>query len=206
MRVWIVLLCAMLACNSIKEGPRLVPAETYLRTYLKLFGGLSPLQTQTQLVGATPGDVFDSWSAYVASIGMPDYVVDTTRPSQTNPLMLATYERLGNALCERSMEHDWRIVMPLAKRLIFAFDRPSATTPDSFRSGLDVLHRTFLGYPLKLAPAAREAGLWNVFQATKRAQAGDAGAGDAGARFTPEEAAWTSMCYALVRHPEFQFY
>ena len=32
-----------------KEGPRLLSAETYIRSLLQLFGGLSPLDLQTKL-------------------------------------------------------------------------------------------------------------------------------------------------------------
>jgi hypothetical protein len=195
--------------NSIKEGPRMVPAEAYLRTYLKLFGGLAPIAAQEKLlgVGASKADLFDSWNVYVNALGLPNYVADSSRAPQTNPLMVATYERMGNALCERAMENDWRTNTPLTRRLIFAFNRPAGgvTTLATFETGLDVLHRTFLGYPVNLAPANRVSDMWGVFQSAKRAQA-PADAGPLSVRFTAEEAAWTAMCYVLIRHPEFQFY
>ncbi len=69
-----------------KESPRLVPAEAYIRTYLTLFGGLTALQAQTQLTAGGSG-LFDTWTAYLGALGLPNYATDMARNTQTNALM-----------------------------------------------------------------------------------------------------------------------
>jgi hypothetical protein len=89
-----------------KEDLRMVPPEAYMRTYLALFGGLLPLEAQARARGAQGGQVFDTWDDYFSALGFPDYHLDLPRGAQTNALMMATFERLGVALCDRAVEHD----------------------------------------------------------------------------------------------------
>ncbi len=66
-----------------------------------------------------------------------------------------------------------------------------------------MLHRTFLGYPASLAQTDRVTrfrGLYNGTVERHRAM------GAAASRFTPEQAGWATVCYGLVRHPEFHAY
>ena len=185
--------------TSIKEGPRIIPAESYIRSYLMLFGGLSPLDTQAALAGKDGQQLFDTWSDYLGTLGMPDYRYDTPRISQTNALMVATFERVGIALCDRALEHD-RTTPP---RVIYDFDIPTSPTQADFNTRFDVMHRTFLNYPSALAPTDRVNRFWQLYQDTVKLHSG----GDAGAsRFTPAEAGWAAVCYGLVRHPEFHLY
>ena len=87
-----------------KETPRLVPAEAYIQnvpdavwwTYLAL-------QAQAQLQ-AGGGALFDSWTAYLGALGLPNYATDLSRNTQTNALMVASFERLGVALCDKAVE------------------------------------------------------------------------------------------------------
>jgi hypothetical protein len=191
--------------HSIKQGPRMVPAEAYVRTYLQLFGGLSPLAAQTALRGADGVALFDSWNEYLSSLGLPDYTVDAPRLAQTNTLMVTTFERLGIALCDRTLEKDLRGSLPLAKRSIFAFEKPAApVTEASFAPAFDIMHRTFLGYPAALADSARRKDFLELYQVTV-AEHGKTKATPA-SRFTAEEAGWAAVCYGLVRHPEFHLY
>ncbi len=187
-----------------KEGPRLMPAETYVRSYLSLFGGLAPLEVQTRARGADGAALFDAWNDYLAALGLPDYRVDQPRGSQTNALMMATFERLGVALCDRAVERDLRGTLPLAQRVIFAFDgAPAGLSAADFATRFDVLHRTFLGYPARLAPTDRGQRFYELYQGTvARHRAADAPA----SRFTPEQAGWATVCYGLIRHPEFHAY
>jgi len=82
-----------------KARPRMMPPEVYLRAYMMWFGGLAPLDVQTKARGK---QLFDAWDDYLAALGLPDYRLDLPRQTQTNSLMIATFGRLGEALCARS--------------------------------------------------------------------------------------------------------
>jgi hypothetical protein len=187
-----------------KEDLRMVPPEVYMRTYLRLFGGLVPLDAQKKARGGDGGQVFDTWDDYVSALGFPDYRFDTPRQTQTNALMVATFERIGVALCDRALEHDWKSKEPVAAkdRLVFAFDEPKTEmTLADFGPRFDVMHRTFLGYPAALAPTQRTP---RFFQLYRDVEADQKKGGKS--RFSPEEAGWVAVCYGLVRHPEFHLY
>ena len=182
---------------------RMVPPEAYMRTYLELFGGLSPLDVQARARG--PEGLFDTWDAYIASLGLPDYKLDSPRQTQTNALMVATFERLGVALCDRAVEMDLnaKTPVPLDKRVVFAFDVPAAALDEAaFASRFDTLHRLFLGYPTSLAPAERVPRFFALYQTIVAGHA----AGTPHSKFTPQEGGWAAVCYGLVRHPEFHLY
>jgi hypothetical protein len=188
-----------------KANLRMVPPEAYMRTYLNLFGALSPADTQKVARGNEGAALFDTWDDYVSSLGFPDYRTDIPRQTQTNTLMVATFERLGVALCDRALEHDLKVrpMPPVDTRLIFAFDptAPGKTDRAAFAPRFDVLHRTFLGYPARLASKEREGRFFQLFTETVAAHAQEKGT-----RFTPDEAGWAAVCYGLVRHPEFNLY
>ncbi|MFO0593227.1 MAG: hypothetical protein U0441_37140 [Polyangiaceae bacterium] len=189
-----------------KEDVRLVPVEAYIRTYLTLFGGLAPLPVERRARGADGALLFDAWNDYLTALGLPDHRIDLPRSSQTNAIMLGAFERLGAALCDRAMEHDWQSSppVPVEKRLIFAFDGAGASLSRAeFASRFDVLHRTFLGYPAALAPTDRVARYHRLFgQIVSRHDAKDAPK----SRIPPEQIGWVAVCEGLVRHPEFHFY
>jgi hypothetical protein len=193
--------------NTDKEGPRMVPPEAYVRTYLQLFGGLSPLDLQARLRGSSGSALFDTWADYLASLGFPDYRSEMPRVTQTNTLMLATFERIGVALCDRAMEHDHPATSPppADQRLIYAFDLPTTNTLDvnGFAQRFDVLHRTFLGYPAAMAPTDRIERFYQLYTDTVARHANP----DSGHyALNPVQAGWASVCYGLVRHPEFHLY
>jgi hypothetical protein len=176
-----------------KARRRMVPPEVYLRAYLTWFGGLVPIDVQNR---ARPKGLFDAWDDYLAALGLPDYKIDLPRQNQSNTLMLATLGRLGEALCARAAEHDLHGKPPLAQRVVFAFDATKA----SFDAGFDVLHRTFLGYPVKLAPPDRVERFHTLFTAISQRHAG------AKQPLTADETAWAAVCTALVQHPEAELY
>jgi hypothetical protein len=205
-----------------KEALRMVPPEAYMRTYLTLFGGLAPpggacddvrpceparpLEVQRRARGADGAQLFDTWDDYFASLGFPDYRIDMPRGTQTNALMVATFERLGVALCDRAVEHDLKSkpAVPVAERVIFAFDAPAGDVDRAaFEPRFDVLHRTFLGYPARLAPAARAPRFYGLFDEIVKRHAAP---GAPRSRFSPQESGWAAVCYGLVRHPEFHLY
>jgi hypothetical protein len=189
-----------------KQDRRLVPAEAYVRTYLELFGGLAPLEVQRRARGADGGQLFDTWDDYLSALGLPDYRLDLPRGTQTNALMIAAFERLGVALCDRAVEHDLQGTRPpLTKdRLVFAFEPPAGNVSErAFAPGFDVLHRTFLGYPSRLAPPGREPAFFALYR-TIAARHAEKGAPRS--RLTPAQAGWAAVCYALVRHPELHLY
>jgi hypothetical protein len=189
-----------------KQDLRMMQPEVYMRTYLMLFGGLSPLDAQKAARGKQGAALFDTWDDYVSALGFPDYRLDIPRQTQTNALMVATFERLGVALCDRAVEHD--IVGPARllpqQRVIFAFDVPPKGMLDekTFTPRFDVLHRTFLGYPAALAPKERLARFYELYRETVM----DHAKSDPKSAFTPEQAGWAVVCYGLIRHPEFHLY
>jgi hypothetical protein len=188
-----------------KADLRLVPPEAYMRTYLQLFGGLAPLDVQKRAKGGEGGALFDTWDDYVSALGFPDYRLDVPRLTQTNALMIATFERLGVALCDRAVEHDLsaKAPVPIGERVIFAFDVPKgALDAAAFGERFDVLHRTFLGYPASLAPSER---LPRFFELYRDIEANHKKA-SVRSKFSPDQAGWAAVCYGLVRHPEFHLY
>jgi hypothetical protein len=189
--------------SAPKEELRMVPAEAYMRTYLTLFGGLAPLEVQKRARGTDGAQLFDTWDDYFSSLGFPDYRIDMPRSQQTNALMVATFERLGVALCDRAVEHDLKAKPPMNERVVFAFDAPAGPLDKAgFEARFDVLHRTFLAYPAKLAPTDRTARFFKLYEDVHARHAKTPGK----PRFSPDEAAWASVCYGLVRHPEFHLY
>jgi hypothetical protein len=199
--------------NSPKRGPRVMPVETYVRSYLALFGGLSttgayritPIQAAAQARQAAP-DLFDTWNDYLATLGLPDHRVDLPRNTQMNALMLATLERTGMALCDVAVRRELEATTPLpvSDRTIFAFDRPATGVlpMGEFATRFDVLHRTFLGYPASLAPEGRIQRFYTLYQTTASRPTTLRAT-----RFAPaSDAGWAVVCYALVRHPEFHLY
>jgi hypothetical protein len=192
-----------------KEQERLVNAEAYMQTYMSLFApllpagsALNPLAVQGAARGKDGSALFDTWNDYLFEIGLPDYRNELPRALQTNALMVATFERLGIALCDRAVEHDLRGA-PTA-RAVFDFALPAgALTEDAFAPLFDVVHRTFLGYPAKLAPTDRTNRFFELYQGVVASHSvADAGT----SRFKPAEAGWAAVCYGLVRHPEFHVY
>jgi hypothetical protein len=187
-----------------KEGPRLMAPESLIRSYLSLFGSLSPLDLQQTLRQGGAG-LFDTWNDYLASLGLPDHRIDIPRNTQTSPIMLATFERVGIALCDKALERDLRGTTPIPDRLIFAFAPTTATpTDDELTARIDTLHRTFLGYPLALGPPERPARFRELFRQVASRRASQ----DGGPRytFTPAEAGYAALCYAFIRHPEIHLY
>lgn len=192
-----------------KEELRLVPAEAYVRTYLSLFGGLAPIELQKRARGADGALLFDAWDDYLSALGLPDYRSDIPRGTQTNAIMLAAFERLGAALCDRAMEHDWKATPPLPpeSRTLFVFDPgpalPEAAARAGFAERFDLLHRTFLGYPARLAPTDRTARFYRLFEDTRTRHLANT---PAKPRLSPTETGWVTVCEGLVRHPEFHLY
>jgi hypothetical protein len=190
--------------DSVKEGPRLLPAETYIRSYLAVFGGLSPLEAQNALRAKDSG-LFDAWRDYLAALGVPEHKTDIARSTQTNALMVATFERIGVALCEAAVERELKDPARPAPdaRSVYPFE-PTAGEPTEaeFATRFDVMHRTFLGYPASLAPTDRTKRFFTLYQDTvkKHAEKGTP------TRFTPPQAGWAAVCMGLVRHPEFHTY
>jgi hypothetical protein len=188
--------------TSVKQGPRLMLAEAYMRSYLSLFGGLAPLAAQTLARGSDGSALFDTWNDYLLTLGFPAYTLDIPRQTTPNAVMVASFERVGIALCDRALEHDWMATpaTPASQQLVYAFPMPTGTPSQTdFAAGFDVLHRTFLGYPAALAPTDRLARFYALYN-------GVVAAHTAKTRFTPAQAGWAAVCYGLIRHPEFHLY
>jgi hypothetical protein len=189
--------------TSRKEDPRLLGAETLVRSYVSVFGALAPLEAQRVLQSGGSA-LFDTWNDYLGALGFPDYRVDLPRNAQTNALMVATFERVGAALCDAALQRDKALPSGSAQRAVFDFDLPADANPSKltlaqFTPGFDSLHRLFLGYPAALAPTDRTNRFFALYQGTVAVHA-------AGGRFKPNEAGWAAVCQGLARHPEFHFY
>ena len=175
----------------------MVPPEVYLAAYLTWFGGLAPLDVQQR---AKPKNLFDAWDDYLAALGLPDYKIDLPRQSQSNTLMVATLGRLGEALCVRAAEHDLHGKTPADQRAIFKFDAVTSPSEADFTTRFDVLHRRFLGYPVRLAPPERVVRFYELYRAV-------AARHDAKKQpLTADETAWAAVCAGLVQHPEAEVY
>ncbi len=192
-----------------KEGPRLLPVEVYMQAYLDIFGAISPLAAELAARGKDGTAIFDTWREYLASLGIPDYEKDIGRVTQTNAMMLATFERVGIALCDRAVERDIKAaaLVGLEQRAVFAFDLTAGPpTAEEFAARFDVMHRTFIGYPASLAPSTtaglRTKRFYDLYNETVTRHSTAA----APKGFTPAEAGWAAVCYGLVRHPEFHTY
>jgi hypothetical protein len=188
--------------DSHKEGPRLLPTELWLRTYTNLIGGATLADAQAIARGGDLGVVFDSFADYLGALGLPDYPDGVARASQTNSLMIATIDRMAIALCIRAAERELGpTAPPVASRRVFAFDPPSTVDETTFTAPFDVLHVTFLGYPVALAETPRVKRYLALYQ---KAVADLATSPKS--RFTPVQAGWAAVCYGLARHPETQAY
>ncbi len=189
--------------TTTKQDLRLVPPEVYIRSYLQLFGGLAPQDLQAKARARDGGQLFDTWDDYLAALGLPDYKLDLPRAGQTNSIMVATFERLAVALCDRAVERDLKSQppTPMTERVIFAFDAPEKIDDAAFASRFDVLHRTFLGYPAALAPG-RTKDFYDLYVKIVTHHTNESKR----SRFSPEEAGWGAVCYGLARHPEFHLY
>ncbi len=188
-----------------KEAPRLIAPEVLMRSYLGLFGGLAPLTLQAQLRAMNGAQLFDTWNDYLSALGVPDHAADIPRSPQTNALMLAAFERIGVALCDRAVTTDLGATPP-ARKSVFRFDIPAGTralTDAEFTTRFDVLHRLFLGYPAALAPTPRTD---RFLQLYRGAAARRTGAGAVTTSFSAPQAGWAVVCYGLIRHPEFHLY
>ncbi len=176
----------------------MVPPEAYLRSYLMWFGGLSP----TEIEQRTRRGLFDTWPDYLAALGLPDYKRDLPRQEQTNTIMVATYGRLGEALCARAAEHDLHDNTPLVSRAVFRFEPAASMDQAAFGERFDLLHRKFLGYPVRLAPADRVPRFFELYRgvAERRTTTGE------DKPLSPDEAGWAAVCTALVQHPEAELY
>jgi hypothetical protein len=186
-----------------KEQLRLVPQEVYMRTYLQLFGvGPLPIEVQKRARAGDGSQLFDSWDDYVSALGFPDYRLDAPRQTQTNAFMVAAFERLGIALCDRAVLHDLpdKKAPPMAERSVFAFDlKPGTLSAADFATRFDVLHRTFLGYPERLVTAERVGRFYALYTEIEKNHTTKT-------KLSPAQAGWAAVCYGLVRHPEFHLY
>ena len=119
---------------------------------------------------------------------------------QTNTLMLATLGRLGEALCDRAVEHDLaRQDRARSTRRLRVRRAARSPSLDEFAARFDVLHRTFLGYPLRLAPGGPRREVLRALRRGRRASH-DEGAADA-----RRDRVGRGL-HGLVRHPEVELY
>jgi hypothetical protein len=201
--------------SFIPREPRLMPAETLIRSYTAIFGDLVEPEARTRYDRSNQRGRYFGWSEQLSALGLPDYTRDQARASQTNTIMIAAFEKLAIALCDRAAIRDLRLdkanVKPLSPELkalvqveappVFAFEPKSAPLSEAdFVPRFDVLHRTFLGYPAALAPREREAEFYALYKKVEQRHVA-AKSGQA-----PHIPAWSAVCQGLARHPEFHHY
>ena len=128
--------------------------------------------------------------------------------TQTNALMVAAFERLGVALCDRAVEHDLEGAgtPPLAKdraRLRVRAARRARSRPRRSRRGFDVAPP----HVPRLSRGARAAGARErASSRSTRTRRAPRRAARPSRASRPAEAGWAAVCYGLVRHPEFHLY
>lgn len=192
---------------------RLVAAETLIRSYTAIFGDLMIPEHRKGYDVSNRNARYFGWQEHLSALGLPDYLQDLPRVTQTNTVMVAEFERLAATLCDRAANKDLRpgANKPLTPELkalvqveappVFAFQaKPGPITLDEFRPRFDVLHRTFLGYPAELAPPERTPefhALYTQVEARHRKE---------GKGAPPFVSAWSAVCQGLSRHPEFHHY
>jgi len=201
--------------SFVPREPRLVPAEVLIHSYTAIFGDLLPPEIRKNYGAANAEGRYFGWEQHLSALGLPDYPRDLPRVTQTNTVMVAAFEGLAATLCDRAALHDLTPRLrdaTLAPELaalvqvkappLFAFDAPPGPiTIDAFRPRFDVLHRSFLGYPVDLAPPERVAdfhALYTEVEARHR--------GGQKSSVPPPVAAWSAVCQGLARHPEFHHY
>lgn len=192
--------------DSPKDGRRLLRAEVYLRSLVRLFGASDP-QDLLRRARTVDDTISNEWDTYLSALPLPSYEFDTPRARESNALMQADYERLGELLCTYAASTELHAAAPMGARRVFAFDPPAgagAIDAATFAPRFDVLHRLFLAYPAALAPASRAARYLDLYNQVVAAHADP----DGGPRssLAPGEAGWAAVCSALIRHPEFQLY
>ena len=170
-----------------------------MRSYLQLFGGLAPLDAQTALRGNN--GLFDTWRDYLAALGMPDYTLEIARNPQTNSLMIATFERMGVALCDRAVEKELQADTRRRRR----HSERSSLSSRPQRSRRRPIHRA-LRHPSsdfsRLSGQARQKPIaCPLLQDLHRHRGRPRGQGRSQILFTPPLAGWATVCYGLVRHP-----
>lgn len=181
------------------QGPRMLRTEAYIRSFTMLLGAKNAAEAQDIAKGGDKSEMFDSWNHHLDALGLPDYKEDIRRATETNTLMLAAFERLGMAACERAAERDLR---DGGSRIVFDFELAADPLDRAaFDKGFDIVHRTMLGYPASLA-AGRSDRFFELYRGVV-SRHGDAAVVS---RLSPAEAGWAVVCEGLVRHPEFHLY
>lgn len=199
--------------SFVARETRLVPAEVLIHSYTQIFGDLMLPEVRAPYDEAARRGAYFGWDQHLAALGLPDYTRDLGRATQTNTIMAAAFERLGVILCDRAAGRDLysrspKPLPPAARglafvepRTVFAFEpRPAPLSEADFGPRFDVLHRTFLGYPARLAPPER---LHEFFAVYKKVESRHVALKQGQA---PHVSAWSAVCQGLVRHPEFHHY
>lgn len=83
---------------------------------------------------------------------------------------------------------------------MFAFLPKEELDDDALTQRIDVLHRTFTGYPIALAGPARTTRLIALFRSVVARHRGQK------QPLSATETAWAAVCTALVQHPEVELY
>lgn len=198
----------------VPREPRMVPAETLIRSYAAIFGDLiGPEGRKNYPLGSRTGRYF-GWEEHLPGLGVPDYQRDLPRVGQTNTVMVAEFERLAAALCDRAAARDL-LPNPNAKPLtpelkalvqvnappVFPFTAKAGPISEAdFAPRFDSLHRTFLGYPAELAPKERIGEFYALYTHVEARHRADK---PSSASFV---SAWSAVCQGLARHPEFHHY
>ena len=201
--------------SFLPREPRLVPAEALIHSYASIFGDLMPPEIRKNYSAANAQARYFGWESHLSALGLPDYPRDLPRVTQTNTVMVAEFEALATTLCDRAAAHDLiprlrdatltpelAALVQIKAPPLFAFDAPAGPlTRDAFASRFDVLHRTFLGYPIGLAPVERLDQFHALYTEVEARHRTGKKSG-----VPPSVSAWSAVCQGLARHPEFHHY
>ena len=156
--------------HGAQGGPADGPARGVHAHVPRSSSAPSPRSTCRSARAASDGaQLFDTWDDYVSALGFPDYRLDVPRQTQTNALMVATFERLGVALCDRARRarparRKGRAPPPSERSSSPSTCPEGAVDAPAFAPRFDVLHRTFLGYPASLAPPQRTPRFFQLYR------------------------------------------
>jgi hypothetical protein len=190
-------------------------AESLVASYTAIFGDLMDLDAREQADRQSRSARYYGWSERLSALGLPDYTRDLPRVTQTNTIMVGAFEQIASTLCDRAALRDLvptrasvKAIAPEQQALayvdaqrVFDFEPKLAPLAESdFGPRFDVLHRTFLGYPAGLGPPERTHEFFVLYKDVEQRH------GAANRGHMPHVVAWSAVCQALTRHPEFHHY
>lgn len=136
------------------------------------------------MVGTNPG-----FTVYRATLGVPDYALSTHEDTSVSPLFLKFLSDASRSVCTAVMADT------AARALFFHEVQPNSTDQAAIDRNLAYLLRRYHSRPIE--PTSRALEPWRALQREARALS---------STDTTGQVAWTTVCNALLQHPDFYTY